>query len=260
MKPSQCDLGLISDPGNRRPGNQDSLITRRGEIDGQEFFLLAVADGMGGMAQGDQASYTAALLLDQWWDAELPLLLTRQPFSWQELSASLSAVIDHINWTIRSQTPAGMKSGTTLSLLFLLNGQYLLKQVGDSRIYLFRKKQVRQLTRDQTWCQQEIDQGRLTPEEALTHRMRHVLVSALGVREDYQCQEEQDRVLGGDWFLLCSDGFYNELPPTPQCLPKDKGTQAQDILNHLLLQIKAGAADDNISAILLHVPEGGWPT
>ncbi len=260
MKLSRCDLGLISDPGNRRSGNQDSLITRRGEIDGQEFFLLAVADGMGGMAQGDQASYTAALLLDQWWDAELPLLLVRQPFSWQELSASLSAVIDYINWTIRNQTPAGVKSGTTLSLLFLLHGQYLLKQVGDSRIYLFRKKQVLQLTRDQTWCQQEIDQGRLSPEEALTHRMRHVLISALGVQEDYQCQEEQAPVCGGDWFLLCSDGFYNELSVSPQCLPKGKRTSAQEILDELLLQIKSGNADDNISAILLHVPEGGWPT
>ncbi len=91
MKSSRCDLGFLSDPGNRRPDNQDSLIARRGEMDGQEFFLLAVADGMGGMAHGDQASYTAALLLDQWWDAELPLLLIRRPFSWEKLSASLSA-------------------------------------------------------------------------------------------------------------------------------------------------------------------------
>lgn len=258
MKTPRCDLGFVSDPGNRRPENQDSLIVRRGQIDHREFLLLAVADGMGGMSQGDRASYTAALLLDQWWDAELPLLLTRQPFSWEALSASLSVVIDHINWTIRAESAEGSRSGTTLSLLFFLDGRYLLKHVGDSRIYLLRKKEVLQLTKDQTWCQQEIDQGRLTPEEALTHRMRHVLISALGVRDDYMCQDALDQAQDGDWFLLCSDGFYNELTVSPLWFPSRKSSSPQEILDGLLRKIKAGPADDNISAIALHVSEGGW--
>lgn len=257
MKTLHCELGFISDPGNRRSSNQDSLIVRRGQIDQREFLLLAVADGMGGMSQGDQASYTAALLLDQWWDAQLPLLLVQGDFSWATLVSSLSDVIDHINWTIRAQTPEGVKSGTTLSLLFLLDGQYLLFHVGDSRIYQLNRKGVMQLTRDQTWCQQEIDGGRLTPEEALHHRMRHVLISALGIQEEYQCQQSQGQIRSGDWFLLCSDGFYNEMTVSPQWLPGHKAISPQEILDSLLVQIKAGPADDNISAILLCVSEGG---
>lgn len=257
MKTLRYDLGIISDPGNRRPDNQDSLIARRGQIDNREFLLLAVADGMGGMARGDKASYTAALLLDQWWDAELPLLLTQQLFSWQELSVSLSAVIDHINYIIRAQSPKDTRSGTTLSLLFFFDGQYLLKHVGDSRIYLSRKGTVFSLTKDQTWCQQEIDQGRLTPEAALTHRLRHVLISALGIQEEYFCQEGLAAAQIGDWFLLCSDGFYNEFPVSSQLFSGKGNLSPQELLEDSLHQIKTGPARDNISAILLHITEGG---
>lgn len=253
MKTLRCELGIVSDPGNRRPQNQDSVIVRRGQIDQREFLLLAVADGMGGMSHGDQASYTAALLLGLWWDSELPILLTKTPFSWEDIAASLSRVIDQINWTIRTGDAYGEKSGTTLSLLFFLDGHYLLKQVGDSRIYLLRDGQAYQLTKDQTWCQQEMDEGRLTPEAALTHRMRHVLISALGIREDYICQEGEGELAEEDWLLLCSDGFYNEMSVTPQILPHRKKGTPQQTLDELLTQIKAGQADDNISAILVHV-------
>lgn len=257
MKSLYCELGFISDPGNCRPNNQDSLIVRRGQLDGQDFFLLAVADGMGGMSQGDRASYTAAVLLGRWWDGELPVLLTRKPFSWESISASLSVAIDQINWTIRSESTTDAKSGTTLSLLFFFDGRYLLKQVGDSRIYLLRGDKVFQMTKDQTWCQQEIDQGRLTPQEASVHRMRHVLISALGIREDYICQEGQGEAAAGDWFLLCSDGFYNEIEVTTRWLPAQKGVAPQQVLDGLLAQIKEKRAEDNISAILAHIESRG---
>lgn len=261
MRSRRYDLGFISDPGNRRADNQDSLIIRRGELDGREFVLLAVADGMGGLTLGDRASYTAALLLDQWWDSELPPILSRGGVDWDALSASLSVVVEHINWTIRSQRgETGGKSGTTLSLLFLMDDHYLLKHVGDSRIYLFRKQGVLQLTRDQTWCQREIDRGTLTPAQAAAHRMRHVLVSALGVNETYQCQEDQGQTQSGDWFLLCSDGFYNEVAVSPRWPALWRDAAPQDILADLLQQIKAGPAGDNVSAVLLRVTGGGWLT
>lgn len=102
MKLLHCDVGFVSDPGNQRPDNQDSLIVRRGQLDGRDFVLLAVADGMGGMSQGDRASCIAALLLGQWWEGELPTLLTQKPFSWENLSNALTEVISHINQAIRS--------------------------------------------------------------------------------------------------------------------------------------------------------------
>ena len=253
MKLLHCDVGFVSEPGNQRPDNQDSLIVRRGQLDGRDFVLLAVADGMGGMSQGDRASCIAALLLGQWWEGELPTLLTQKPFSWENLSNALTEVISHINQAIRNGNTTEEKSGTTLSLLFYMDGRYLLRQVGDSRIYLLRQGQVFQVTKDQTWCQQEIDHGRLTPEEALTHKMRHVLISALGIREDYICQESWGEAMEGDWLLVCSDGFYNELDVATALPAACQKGEPQKIVEGLLARIKAGRAGDNVSAILAHV-------
>lgn len=259
MKAPGCELGFISDPGNCRPENQDSLIVRRGRIgERREFLLLAVADGMGGMAQGGRASCTATMLLDQWWSGQLPTFLVQTPFPWKDCAASLTAAMGRIDQAIRDQSPAGEKSGTTLSLLFLLDGSYLLKHVGDSRVYLFRKKQAFQLTKDQTWCQREVDEGRLTPAEALTHQMRHVLTDALGIREDFQSQEGFGQAQAGDCLLLCTDGFYNELPISGQTLADYGKLAPQGVLDALLARIKAGPAKDNITAILLRFPKGGW--
>ena len=95
------DTGYVTHPGNCRTVNQDNLLLRRGAVDGQDFLLLAVADGMGGMARGEEASGCAVALLDNWWNTEPPALLSAGGPDWPGLENSLAVAIERINTAVR---------------------------------------------------------------------------------------------------------------------------------------------------------------
>ena len=245
------EVGYVTHPGNRRPVNQDSLLIRRGSVDGREFLLLAVADGMGGMARGEEASGLATRRLDQWWTEQLPELVTPK-LRWEAVESSLRVVVESINWTLYSTAQAGERSGTTLTLLFLYQGAYRIFQVGDSRAYLLRKGKLHQLTRDQTYCRREIEAGRMTEAEAAEHPMRHVLVSTLGVTSEYTLEVTAGELPSGGAILLCSDGFYQELPPDWPGPAREK-LAVQPLLEEAASLILQGTAEDNLTALLVRM-------
>lgn len=251
MRVLRYEVGFVTHPGNQRPVNQDSLLIRRGSVDGREFLLLAVADGMGGMAQGEQASGLATQQLNQWWSQRLPELIAAK-LDWSQLEASLRAEIDTINWTLYRCAQEGVRAGTTLTALFVYRGEYRLFQVGDSRAYLLRGTARRQLTQDQTWCQQEIQAGRLTQTAAEEHPMRHVLVSALGITSEYTLECQAGKLGNEDALLLCSDGFYQEMPEDWPDADVGKAP-IQPLLDGACARILRGTAEDNLSAILVRM-------
>ena len=243
--------GYITHVGKVRSVNQDSLLIRRGSIDDQDFLLLAVADGMGGMSRGEVASSCATGLLDRWWSDQLPRLLSGG-FDWEQVENSLTVAVEQVNHTIRQsgQEHPG-QAGTTLTMAFVYQGEYLLLQVGDSRAYLAWDGPLRQLTRDQTWCAREVEAGRLTPQEAANHPMRHMLISTLGVRPEYTMERLRGRLASGSGLLLCSDGFYQEL--NPEWLGKNPPSSVQELLGQLLARELEGSASDNITAVMVRM-------
>ena len=245
------EVGYVTHPGNQRPVNQDSLLIRRGSVDDREFLLLAVADGMGGMAQGEEASGLATRRLDQWWTEQLPALVSPK-LRWEAVEDSLRIVVESVNWTLYSMAQEGKRCGTTLTLLFLYQGEYRIFQVGDSRAYLLRKGKLRQLTRDQTYCRREIEAGRMTEAEAAEHPMRHVLVSTLGVTSEYTLEVTAGELPSGGGLLLCSDGFYQELPPDWPGPAREK-TAVQPLLEEAASLILQGTAEDNLTALLVRM-------
>ena len=251
------DIGYITDIGNVRNTNQDSLLVRRGNIGKQEFVLTAVADGMGGLSRGEEASAQAVNTLDQWWNDQLPDIVVGG-LDWAAVKNSLIVAIDQINWTLYSQIQEGKeKSGTTLTLAFLHQNRYQLLQIGDSRAYLINRTGLKQLTKDQTWCQREIDAGRLLPAAAESHPMRHVLISSLGVAPQYILDQYQGKMAGGECLLLCSDGFYNEVDEKKLWL--NNSLPAQAVLDGAATQIRSGTSSDNFTAVLLRLTKTyGW--
>ncbi len=249
------EIGYVTDAGNVRRDNQDSLLIRKGNIRKDEFALLAVADGMGGFARGEDASLQAVDQLDQWWRSQLSGLLFAG-LDWVRLRNSLVVAVENINWSLYSKYSHMQngkdRAGTTLTLAFLYQRQYLILQVGDSRAYAVKGGMLLPLTKDQTWCRREIEAGRLTEQEAQTHPMRHVLISTLGVTSDYELDEYKGKLNEGVGLLLCSDGFYGEMD---NHLPDSfsKNTPVQTILDEAAARIRKGKAQDNLSAILLRV-------
>ncbi len=244
------EIGFITNEGNVRTNNQDSLLVRRGSIGKKEMALLAVADGMGGFSHGEHASALAVWMLDQWWQEQLPLLL-EGGIDWTELKNSLAVIVDRINYSLFAESnDSNLKCGTTLTAVFLFQKRYLLLQVGDSRAYYLGDGDIRQITKDQTWCRREVDEGRLSEEEASVHPMKHMLVSALGVTADYTLDVYEGRLSMSDGMLLCSDGFYSKMPDDWNTA-FSSNVPTQDILDRVAEQILGRTADDNFTGILV---------
>jgi serine/threonine protein phosphatase PrpC len=115
-----------------------------------------------------------------------------------------------INEVIRDRAqiePALTGMGTTATMTYSVGDTLFVLHVGDSRAYLLRKGELRQLTDDHTVAQLLVEAGQIEPEEAATHRMRHVLTNALGVSENVRPDIHEHRLLDGDRLLVCTDGL-----------------------------------------------------
>ena len=188
-----------SDIGKHRSSNQDS-----GYAGYQLFF---VADGMGGHAGGDIASAITS---------QRVALTDAKYESIEEAIESLKKGILEANSMLAGtvqEHPELEGMGTTFSGLYRHGNQMIVAHIGDSRIYLARSGEVTQMTADHTFVQKLVDMGRITPEEALTHPRRSVLMRVLG---DVAGEPELDiaiyDTLPGDRWMLCSDGLSGVVP------------------------------------------------
>jgi len=106
------------------------------------------------------------------------------------------------------QEPALGQMGTTMIAAASLGTHLVIGHVGDSRLYVFRRGQLHQLTRDHTLMQTMVDLGELTPEEAATHPRRDMLMRSFSAAGDaYQGDFQQATLADGDQLLLCTDGL-----------------------------------------------------
>jgi PPM family protein phosphatase len=181
-----------SDTGLERDGNEDAAYA------GPR--LLAVADGLGGSVSGERASAAAIEALK---------VLDTQALA-GDLVGVLRDAVHRANTALRDlaeSEPALRGMGTTLTAMLWSGSQLALVQIGDSRAYLLRGGELTQITHDQSVVQALIDDGRITPEEGLSHPQRSLILQALNggpVTPDLQLREAQP----GDRYLLCSDGLY----------------------------------------------------
>ena len=187
---ARSDIGLI------RAGNEDSGYA--GDT------LLVVADGMGGHAAGELASSAAIATM-----SEVETSGLDDSAALVRLSEAVGTASERIADVVSAHPEfAGM--GTTLTALAWLGGdpaRVAVLHVGDSRAYLLRDGVFSQVTRDHTYVQTLIDSGRITPEEALTHPRRNLLMRAIdGVHPPEPDVSVREAHLG-DRFLVCSDGL-----------------------------------------------------
>ena len=217
----------LSDLGLQREGNEDSgLISPK---------LIAVADGMGGHAGGEVASTIAITALATTEINENSLLT---------ITKDIDSAILH-----KSQTQpdlAGM--GTTLTALHINNEAVELLHVGDTRCYAFAGGKLNQLSHDHTVMQELIDQGRITPDEAVNHPQRSLLTHALMGDSGIEPVMQLYPIKIGDQFLLCSDGLTSVLSDFEigKILKKYSG---QELVENLVAETKAKGAPDNVTVI-----------
>ncbi|GAA4210337.1 PP2C family protein-serine/threonine phosphatase [Actinocatenispora rupis] len=229
-----------SDRGLIRDGNQDSVFA------GPR--LLAVADGMGGMAAGDVASNIVIGALAPL-DDDVP-----GPDLVDALRNAVSAANQHLRETVQAN-PQMEGMGTTLTAMLFSGTRFGLVHVGDSRAYQLRDAQFVQITKDDSYVQMLVDEGRITPEEANNHPQRSLITRALQ-GEDVEPEFSVREARSGDRYLLCSDGlhgFVSDETISETMLTTPDANQCVDRL--IQLALRAGGPD-NVTVIIADVVDG----
>lgn len=220
----------------------------------QEAYALAVADGMGGAAAGEVASSLALslgthLTLDA---AGWPLELS--PVALQRLTERVSTFFNVIDRTLaeRARQDPGLEGmGTTLTVAYLVGYDAVVFHIGDSRAYLCRNGVLTQLTRDETVAQAMVESGDLTPDEAATHPMRHVLTRAMGAGNGQaDARAWPIRFAAGDRLLLCSDGLSDVVADTDIAALLAADRPPQETANRLIEAALQAGGPDNVTAVV----------
>lgn len=187
--------------GLKREDNEDRSLIQ--PLD-HETLLLAVADGMGGHAGGAEA---ARIIIDTL--RSLPVEKVQSATPEKALAGTLLESNTRILRT-RETDPQKSSMGSTATVALVCNNRVHWAHVGDSRLYLARKGNLRQLTTDHTFVQELLDHGDITPEQAALHPFRSMLDQCVGCDE---CTPEIGNLPleRDDGLLLCSDGLNREL-------------------------------------------------
>lgn len=231
----------VSDTGLIRSANQDSVHA------GPR--LLAVADGMGGMAAGDLAS---RIVIDSVapLDREIPD---------DGLIDALREALATANSRIReavAEDPTRDGMGTTLTAILFTGTAMALGHVGDSRAYLLRDGKLQQMTRDDTFVQMLVDEGVITPEQASNHPRRAVVTQALQ-GGDANPAYTFLRPVAGDRWLLCSDGLSNVVSAETIQETLSGYPDPEECARRLVdLALRAGGPD-NITVVVADVVDEG---
>jgi len=232
--------GILSafrtDVGKVRANNQDAPIVS------EKLRLYGVADGMGGHKGGEVASTSARDDLLRELEGKTPSV------------ATLSGAIEEVNRQIYHQQEhddalTGM--GTTLSVLWMSDNFVYIGHVGDSRVYLLRDGEFKQMTLDHSLVEQLVREGVLTEEEAQNHPMRNIITRAIGTDESVEVDVVVEERRKGDLWLACSDGLHGLVD---DCQMRDALRQyapekAADVL--LKAALDAGGRD-NVTLVIVH--------
>ncbi len=148
--------------------------------------------------------------------------------------------------------------GTTVSALLLSDTHYLIGHVGDSRIYLVRDGEMKQLTRDHSLVQEQVDAGLLTPDQARKHPQSNVITRCVGMADDIEPDVLEGEARMGDCFLLASDGLTGMVEDRRlQQLLLSRAAPAR-IVDALISEANNNGGNDNITAIVVRVlPQEG---
>jgi len=251
--PMHIEAYARTDCGPVRDNNEDALLL---DIDNGIF---VVADGMGGHAAGEVASWMAVETVHQVMmglhdpdetrlvrDVEVgdpaDVMRERLRYAMNQASIQIRRVSD--------ERPETRGMGTTVVMLVLDGDQAHLAHVGDSRAYLFRDDRITRLTRDHTVVQQEIDAGRLTPELARVLPHRNFLTQSVGFHGSVE-PDTATRVLEpGDLFVLCSDGLTD--PLTDAAIAEViRGADPANLADVLADEALANGAEDNVTVVVV---------
>jgi protein phosphatase/serine/threonine-protein phosphatase Stp1 len=241
MNAPQLRSWAMTHPGMKRSHNEDTFVNR------PDLGIWAVADGAGGHSAGEVASGMIAEALE----AMPPGL------SAAELLAEVRVRIRSTHDALREEAlrrGEHVTIASTVVVMLARNEHFACLWAGDSRAYLLRNGELRQITRDHSLVQELVDAGVVRAEDAEKHPRANVITRAVGadLEDAFDLDKVSDRLMPGDRFLLCSDGLCKTLPADElaQLLGADTGVPPPQALVAAALTMNAS---DNVTAVTVEV-------
>ena len=226
----------MTDIGRVRQLNEDAFYQPQ---PGERF--CAVADGMGGHNAGEVASAMAI-------ETYAKYMRDVDRITAEAMRAAVTRANDAVyRASLESPEVSGM--GTTFSALGMEGSSAFIAHVGDSRIYLFRRGALMQVTTDHTLVEEMVMKGLITVREARVHPKRNIITRALGTDARVDIDLLQIDMLPGDVFFLCSDGLSNHVPEREIRHTAMSAAPWQDKLRYLVGVALENGGPDNITAM-----------
>lgn len=237
----------ISDRGRMRAENEDDFLIMERDR------LFCLADGMGGLDEGKLASRTTLegvaqcmnYLADRE-DSPIPFGLSADMLKKQDLAC----ITSFANFLVR-QKAGGRNMGSTLVVAHFTENRLDFAHVGDSRLYLLRAGELKQLTEDHSLVNELYRMGKICKAEMQGHNLRNIISRAIGTHPQVEPDLGTVDVQAGDLFLLCSDGLTSMLEAVEiaaiLAADPDPPTAAQALIS----RANEAGGQDNITVLLI---------
>ena len=260
-------VGSGSDPGIKRKQkpNEDSLLAVMGERTHnslpQQFGLFVVADGMGGHANGQDAS---RLAIQTMVDRILPRLSSSEDLGDQALAQLLVNGVQQANRAVYERNlEHHADMGTTMTSAIIVGSMAYVANVGDSRTYMYREPEgLHKITHDHSVVASLVEAGIIRNEDIYTHPKRNQIYRSLGEKPDLEVDSFVEPLQPGDTLLLCTDGLWEMVHDRDAQRNKDiqrilsmANADPKQTVNALINAANEGGGEDNISAIVVNVTE-----
>lgn len=234
-----------TDIGRERKTNEDFYYISKPE---DKIKLFILADGMGGYNAGEVASKMAVETVRDY----IYKHFEKSKESKEKLEQLLKDAIEHANSAIykRAQSKKDLNGmGTTLDVCLIYNSKIYIGHIGDSRVYRIRKEFMRRITRDHSYVQTLIEDGKITKEEALHHPKRNMLTKALGCMENVEPDVYTKTFIKDDIILMSSDGLTSMVNETDiyNIVKQDKLNAAENLVK----QANENGGYDNITVVII---------
>ena len=243
-------IGMLTDVGQVRTVDEDSILAADLSFgvnsESSKFLLLAVADGMGGHAKGEEASKIALNAIAR---AVIPDLLNNTPFTKILEKGIQNANQDILDYTAENPEASGM--GTTSVCAVVKDNQIHLANVGDSRAYRVSDDEICRVTKDHSYVQALIDEGEITEEQAREHPRKNEITRAVGIMPSIEVDTMKLTLDSDESLLLCCDGVIAHLSDDDIHKIIRDSPDPQTACQKIVDMANERGGSDNISLIIL---------
>jgi protein phosphatase len=252
------EIAGATDPGCVRKNNEDNLAVE------PELGLLVVADGMGGHNSGEVASDIAAKTIVEFarnmLGGKKSMLPEGGTTGLSPRGRQLEFFVKTANEMIYQKGRAFPKDagmGTTVVAALVDAKSMTVAHVGDSRLYLYRRGDLSQLTEDHSLVGEQVRRGQITADEAAHSNLQNILTRALGAEGDVQVDVADHPLLPGDLLLLATDGLSKMVSDPDVAATIAEAGEPQAIVDALIAKARAAGGVDNVTVVVARVPERG---